>query len=227
MLGIRSPTDSWLFNFDSMEVKIFELPPIGTNAYLLINLEAKEAVLFDAPMSAWKAVEPRLKNERCILQALYLTHGHWDHILDVARISELGVPVYAHRDDLELIAAPGAMAEFAMPGVEMLPGRVDHFLSDGEILKVWGKSMEIRHVPGHSAGSILFYFEELKFAITGDAIFAGSIGRTDFPGCSQSLLEQSIRDRIYSLPEETVLFPGHGPQTTVERERTTNPFVRA
>lgn len=210
-----------------MEMRIYELPPIGTNAYLLINGDSGEAVLFDAPMSAWAAITPHLKEAACSLRGLYLTHGHWDHILDVGSIIDQGISVHAHRGDVDLIESPQAMAEFSIAGIKFRPGKVDHYISDGDRFELWGHSVEVRHVPGHSEGSILYYFASAGFAITGDAIFAGSIGRTDFPGCSLGVLQRSIQKRIYTLPDETILYPGHGPKTTVARERTTNPFVRA
>ncbi len=209
-----------------MEILKFELPPIGTNAYLLIGEEQGRAALFDAPLEAWSTVSKVVEEKSCRLEELYLTHGHWDHILDVAKFAEEGIPVYGHKDDLDLILAPSQMANFAMPGVEIVPGRVDRFLDDGEQTEILGNPVEVRHVPGHSPGSILFFFPEMSLSITGDAIFAGSIGRTDFPGCSFEVLERSIREKIYTLPDETVLYPGHGPQTTVGEEKRSNPFVR-
>lgn len=210
-----------------MQMRIYQLPPIGTNAYLLINEDLGEAVLFDAPMSAWASITPHLKEAASSLQGLYLTHGHWDHILDIGSMIDQGISIYAHRGDLGLIKSPQLMSDFSVADIQFKPGKVDHFLSDGDRFDLWGHVVEVRHVPGHSEGSILFYFANAGFAITGDAIFAGSIGRTDFPGCSQGVLQRSIQEKIYTLPDETILYPGHGPETIVARERASNPFVRA
>lgn len=209
-----------------MQCSIFELPPIGTNAYLLTDRERGEAVLFDAPQNAWQSVEPVLKAHQCRLVALILTHGHWDHIIDVPRFNEAGVPVWAHDGDRALIETPDFQAPFAPPQLALGPNAIDRILPGEDRIEILGRSMELRHVPGHSAGSLLFWFAEEKIAVTGDPIFAGSIGRTDLPGGSFALLEQSIRNQIYTLPDETVLLPGHGPHTTVGDEKRSNPFVR-
>jgi len=121
---------------------------------------------------------------------------------------------------------PEVMAAFSIPGLEMKPCRIDTWLKADQRLRIVGRGVEIRHVPGHSPGSILYWFFDDTFAIAGDAVFSGSIGRTDFPGCSFEQLAGSIRNRIYTLPDETVLYPGHGPETTVETEAAHNPFVQ-
>lgn len=210
----------------SLEVKSFELPPIGTQCYVLISAERRELAVFDAPLNAWQTVERLLVAAGHTLAGLYFTHGHWDHTLDGARFNEQGVPVYAGKGDEKFYHYPATMAAFAIPGMEMPPVSVDHWLADGDQLEILGAAVEVRHVPGHSAGSILYWFKEQGFAVAGDALFAGSIGRTDFPGCSFEQLEQSIRTRIYTLPDETQIYPGHGPATSVGREALSNPFVK-
>ncbi len=210
-----------------MEIQVFSLPPIETNAYLLLHKEMGEAVLFDAPMNAWQAIEPKLRGAGCALKGLYLTHGHWDHILDVARFVEAGIPVHAHRDDLGMIENPSEMAEFVVPGISLEGGKIDHFLEEGQEFTLLGEAVEVRHVPGHCPGSLLFYFSGLELAICGDAVFAGSIGRTDFPGCSSGQLLSSIKEKIFTLPDETKLCPGHGYTTSVGVEKKTNPFLRS
>ena len=209
-----------------MEIKIFELPPIGTNAYLLLEPARREAVLVDAPLKVWETVEPLLQREDYRLCALLLTHGHWDHMVEAALVAEQGARVYAHAGDRHMLENPQLMAAFALPGLELEAVRTDHFLEDGERLKLLGREIEVRHVPGHSEGGVLFYFEQVGAAFSGDALFAEGIGRTDFPGGDFATLEKAIREKIYTLPEDTVLYPGHGPQTTVARERRDNPFVR-
>ncbi|MEL0118416.1 MAG: MBL fold metallo-hydrolase, partial [Opitutae bacterium] len=108
----------------------------------------------------------------------------------------------------------------------MRPARIDHDLNHGQKLEILGQTCEVRHVPGHCPGNVLFYFKQQNFAITGDAIFAGSIGRTDLPGGDFPTLEKAIREQIYTLPASTRLLPGHGPQTSVAQEKGSNPFVR-
>jgi len=104
---------------------------------------------------------------------------------------------------------------------------VDHWLAAGERLAAAGATAEVRHVPGHCPGNVLFYFPQSAAAFVGDALFRGSVGRTDLPGADPAVLARSIREQIYTLPGETVVYPGHGPETTVAAEREDNPFVRA
>ena len=209
----------------SLEVKSFELPPIGTQCYVLIDAGLQELAVFDAPLNAWPTVERISVGTGCRISGLYFTHGHWDHTLDGQRFNEAGVPVHAHRADKAFFATPEVMAAYSIPGMAMPAVQVDHWLEDGQSVEILGRPVEVRHVPGHSPGSILFWFSGDALAITGDAIFSGSIGRTDFPGCSFEQLAASIRGKIYTLPDETVLYPGHGPATTVGREAASNPFV--
>jgi hydroxyacylglutathione hydrolase len=209
-----------------LEIETFELPPIGTNAYLVRHPESGEALVVDAPLHAWSTVEARLRATGSRLVAVLMTHGHWDHMLDGAAFNEADVPTYGHEDDARFFADPASMSLFLPPGLPIRPMKIDHWVSAGETLELLGTRFEARHVPGHCPGSLLFWCEAEGVAFVGDAIFAGSIGRTDLPLGSFSTLERSIRKQIYTLPAATVLYPGHGPRTTVEREAATNPFVR-
>lgn len=210
-----------------MEIEIYELPPIGTNAYLLWDKAREEAVLFDAPAQAWETIEPVLKQHNCKLSALYLTHGHFDHMFGAAAVAEHGAKVYAHKDDAEMLENVDRQMEMFMPGTKVPPVAVDKWLEAGQDIEILGRSVEVRHAPGHCPGSLVFYFKDEGFAIVGDVIFAGSVGRADLPGGSFPVLEKSIREQIYTLPNETRLLPGHGPDTTVGSEKQSNAFVRA
>ena len=210
----------------TLEVQSFELPPIGTQCYFVSNPESGELAVFDAPLNAWPTVERELVRTGYRLTGLYLTHGHWDHTLDGWRFNAQQTPVHAHEGDRIFYEKPEIMGVFSMPGIEMKPVKVDSWLEHGQRVEILGRPVEVRHVPGHSPGSILYWFSDDNFAISGDAIFSGSIGRTDFPGCSFEELARSIRDHIYSLPQETILYPGHGPETRAGQELRHNPFVR-
>lgn len=209
-----------------MEIHTLPAGPIQTNAYLLLDSEAGRALLIDAPHGVWEEVGPSLAESGARLEALLLTHAHWDHTGDAPAIQATGVPVYAHEADRPLLENPAIQEMFSIPGYAIPTLRMDHTVSQGDRLTLAGLEIEVRHVPGHCAGNVLFFFPVLGAAFVGDAIFAGSVGRTDFPGCSMAELERSIRTQIYTLPPETRLLPGHGPPTTVARERATNPFVR-
>ena len=182
----------------------------------------------DAPEGVWEKVQALLAAEGCALQELWLTHGHWDHTQDAARIARAtGARVRAHRADQPLIETPEVMAAYLMPGVVLEPVKVDAWVEDGQRLTALGREFEVRHVPGHCPGNVLFHQAEARVALVGDALFNGGVGRWDLPGGDFAVLERSIRNRIYTLPDETVVLPGHGPRTTVGDEKEENPFVVA
>jgi len=210
-----------------MEVICHELPPIGTNVYLLVDADRAECAVVDAPLNAFATVETLLVRRGLKLVALLMTHGHWDHMLDGARFNEFGTPVYAHAADRFMFETPESMAAYSIPGLRMPAMKIDHWVEDGQRIEVMGRQVEVRHVPGHSPGSVLFWFEADGVAFCGDAVFRGSVGRTDLPLGSFEALESAIRQRIYTLPAATRLYPGHGPHTRVADEAANNPFVRA
>lgn len=211
-------------------MKIYPLPsgPIQTIGYLLAEPATGEAVLVDAPAEVWEKVQPVLAKDGCTLKELWLTHGHWDHTQDAAKIKRAaGVVVRAHRADQHLIETPEVMRDFLMPGLELEAVKIDAFLQPGDRLAALGREFEVRHVPGHCPGNVLFYQAAAQVALVGDALFNGGVGRWDLPGGDFPTLERSIREQIYTLPDETVVLPGHGPRTTVGDEKEGNPFVAA
>lgn len=200
--------------------------PIQTNAYLLTAPERGEAVLIDAPGGIWAQIKPLLAKDNCELTELWLTHGHWDHTQGAAEVvRETDATVWAHPDDQVLIETPEVMSAFMDGRIVLEPVKVDSWVAQGEELDALGCTFEVRHVPGHCPGNVLFYCAALQSAFVGDALFRGSIGRTDLPGGDFDQLEQAIRTQIYTLPDETKVYPGHGPGTTVADERNTNPYV--
>ncbi|MDP0501971.1 MAG: MBL fold metallo-hydrolase [Verrucomicrobiota bacterium JB022] len=209
-----------------MQLERHELPPIGTHCYILKDETTQHAVVFDAPQQAWQACEQRLREEGYSIDALILTHGHWDHMLDAHYFNYAGIPVWAHRDDEAIITDAQVQAAFSIPGIELRPAQVDRWLEPGP-LEILGQKAEIRHVPGHCPGNILIYFPELAIAVVGDAIFKRGVGRYDLPGGDEATLMRSIKEQIFTLPPETQLLPGHGPATTVDEESRLNPYVRA
>jgi hydroxyacylglutathione hydrolase len=125
-----------------------------------------------------------------------------------------------------MIEQPEVMERFMGERMNLEPIHVDTWIKQGDGFDALGTRVEVRHVPGHCPGNVLFYFPRYGFTIVGDALFNGSIGRTDLPGGSFEQLEKSIREQIYTLPATTVVFPGHGPKTTVGDEKATNPYVK-
>lgn len=202
--------------------------PIQTIGYLLTEPRLGEAVLVDAPDGIWEKIQPVLAQDGCVLKELWLTHGHWDHIQDAAKVKrETGALVRAHRADQALIETPEIMDEFMGAKLGLEPVKIDAFVEPGQRIAALGRAFEVRHVPGHCPGNVLFYAADARAALVGDALFNGGVGRWDLPGGDFDLLARSIRGQIYTLPDDTVVLPGHGPRTTVGAEKAGNPFIAA
>lgn len=222
-----------------MKIEHTAIGPFGTNCYLVTEEGRSDCVVVDAPPGAERVVLPVLKSRGLNLTAILITHGHWDHNAGVAALLD-GVAgmqaelpqVFAHADGRECHETPEkykAWYQSAIPELgdeDFRAFKVSHWTEDGEAFPLLGKTWTALYVPGHCPGSLVFYCEDEKVAFTGDAIFAGSIGRTDLPGGSFSVLERAIREKIFTLPESVKLLPGHGPATEVGEEKVTNPFVR-
>lgn len=211
-------------------MKVHTIPSgmIQTNAYLLVDESHKEAVLIDAPGEIWEKIEPRLTEVDAKLTELWITHGHWDHTQGAAEvIRQTSAKVIAHKADQQLIETPEIMEGFMGEKLGLEGIKVDQWVDQSDRLTALGEDVEVRHVPGHCPGNVMFVFPTDNQAFVGDAIFAGSIGRTDLPGGSFEQLADSIRAQIYTLPDDTVLLPGHGPATKVAIEKQHNPHVPA
>ena len=211
----------------TLQLHVIPAGPIETNAYLLMDVARGEAVLIDAPGDVWSDVAPKLAEAQCQLKEIWLTHGHWDHMQGTDEVVKAtGANVSAHPDDKILLETPGVMEVFLPSTIRLTPVKTNRWLAHGDKIEALGRSWEVRHVPGHCPGSVMFWCAEEGVAFSGDAIFQGGVGRTDFPGGSMKKLEESIRGHIYTLPGGTTLYPGHGDATTVAEEMATNPFVR-
>jgi hydroxyacylglutathione hydrolase len=211
-------------------VKIHVLPsgPIQTIGYLLTEAKLGEAVLVDAPGGILAKIQPLLAQEKCTLRELWLTHGHWDHTQEAAKVGrETGARTRAHVDDRVLFENPAIMEERMGHQLGLEPLHVDHWVTSGETITALGRVFAVRHVPGHCPGNVLFYQAEAQSAFVGDALFKAGVGRWDLPGGDFAVLARAIREQIYTLPDDTIVFPGHGPRTTVGAEKTGNPYVSA
>ena len=210
-----------------MTIHVLPSGPIQTNGYLLTDAQRGEAVLIDAPGDILLEIQPILAKEGCKLTELWITHGHWDHTQDAAKVVRAtGAKVLAHAADKTLIETPQVMSAFLGGAITLEPLHVDRWVEPVETFTALGREVEVRHVPGHCPGNVLFYFASEKAAFVGDALFAGNVGRTDLPGGSREVLAKAITTQIYTLPDETVVYSGHGEETTVGVEKKSNPFVR-
>jgi hydroxyacylglutathione hydrolase len=211
----------------------FALGPFETNCYLVYPAEAAAGArgrpcwIVDASFQPSEMTE-RVRELGLNPEALLLTHAHVDHIAGVDEVLAAfpGTPVLIHAAEKEWLGNP-MLNLAAGAGMRTTAHGPDGFLEDGQELELGGSRWRVLYTPGHSPGGVTLYCDAAKAALVGDALFAGSIGRTDFPGCDHDLLMQSIRGRLYALPDETTIYPGHGPTSTIGREKRSNPFVRA
>lgn len=211
-----------------MKIHVLPSGPIQTIGYLLTDSSSGAAILIDAPGGIVAKISPILAKENCRLAALWLTHGHWDHTQESAKVKrDTGARVIAHEADKALIETPQLMEEFMGARLGLEPVAVDQWVGQGDVLTALGRTFEVRHVPGHCPGNILFYQAAAKTAFVGDALFNRGVGRWDLPGGNFDVLANAIRTQIYTLPDDTIVFPGHGPRTTVGEEKAENPYVSA
>lgn len=208
-----------------MEIQTFTGPGFGENAYLAVCEESGSGVAID-PGSGATALCRAVEVDGLTLEAIFLTHAHLDHIEGVSTVREQHpeVPIWLHPDDLPLYE--GAPQQAAMFGLSADPQPdPTHEIVPGEPLSFGACSFEVRFTPGHAPGHVVFVSGDDGFALVGDVVFQGSIGRTDLPGGDLQTLMKSIRGEILTLPDDMTLYPGHGPATTVGRERASNPFL--
>ncbi|MDB4652894.1 MBL fold metallo-hydrolase [Akkermansiaceae bacterium] len=189
-----------------------------TNGYILAKDDGT-CIVIDAPAE----IADFLQQSSLKATHLLLTHQHLDHIEDAAKLRASGAKVVAFQDYAPEIIMEKRLQEMGLP-VEAIPFEVDEIIGKGPNLELGDYTFDIAHVPGHSPDSISFHLATESFLFSGDALFNGSIGRTDLPGGNHEQLLDSIRQNLYSLPDETAVFPGHGPQTIIGREKKTNPF---
>ena len=211
---------------NSMRIAKMELGPIGTNSYLLWESGGKEAVLIDAPPDSKDVVESHLEKESLVLKELWLTHGHWDHMAGASALLNDDISVIGHRADQMMFEEPGVMSTFAMPGMNFEPVSITKWVNEGDVLNLFGRKVVVFHCPGHCPGNVIFWVQDEKVCFVGDVIFEGSVGRADLPGGDFETLKHSIQTKVYNLPDDTEICPGHGENTTVGGERRNNPFVR-
>ena len=199
----------------------YELGLIGTNCYVVrAHDRAHEAVVVDPGADA-----PRILEELAALEstcaAILITHGHWDHLGGVAELAQAtGAPVYMADDERLLLEDVNS---FTPPGVELQPYSPDVALQGDEVLELAGMTFETLRVPGHSPAHLAYHTEGAVFS--GDLLFAGSVGRTDLPGADWDTLVESIRTLADRYPRDTIVYSGHGPETTIGAELDRNPFL--
>ncbi len=208
-----------------LEIVKLILGPVYTNTYIVADTQTCEAVVID-PADKGERIHVELNHHSWSLKAIWLTHAHFDHLGGVNHLVnqyQHQPPIALHPEDIPLWEAQGGAQFF---GLEVDPGPKPSLpLQHGQVIKVGELEFEVRHTPGHTPGHVVFYNAQNHVLFCGDVIFRGGIGRTDFPGGSYDALMNSIRSQVLTLPDETRLLSGHGPETTVGWERTHNPFL--
>ena len=204
----------------ALDVTRLELGPIGTNCYLVRAPGSTEAVVVDPGADAAE-IRLELAQRGAACAAILVTHGHWDHLGGVADLAEgTGAPVHMAEDERALLEH---VNDYVPPGMQLRPYTPDVLLAGDEALELAGLTFQTLRVPGHSPAHLAFATAGALFS--GDVLFAGSVGRADLPGADWELLLSSIATLAERFPPETVVYPGHGPSTTIGDELETNPFL--
>lgn len=206
-----------------MKIEKFVLSPMSTNCYIGINEESRECFLVDP--AAWPPeLSSHIRTSEFKPRAVLLTHGHFDHIMGLEQLlEEYDIPVYACGDEKEILESAGLNLSTMMgTGYTFSDAR---YVKDGQMLESAGIEIRVIHTPGHTAGGCCYYIEKEGVLFSGDTLFHASIGRTDFPTGSSSQLVRSVKERLFVLPEETKVYPGHMDETVIGYEKKYNPFV--
>lgn len=204
--------------------EIFPVGPLACNCSVVGDEESREALVID-PGDQIEEVLAILRRHGLTVKQIIITHAHIDHVGGAMKLKRAtGAPILLNQNDyalLKMLDEQAAWVGMAPPGEVT----VDAGLADADTLRAGKLAATVMHTPGHTQGSVCLYFEPEKKLIAGDTLFAGSIGRTDLPGGSFPQIIRSLHERVLALPDETLVFPGHGPLTTIGKERVSNPFL--
>lgn len=206
-----------------MRIKKIVTGIISTNCYLVVNEETKEAVIIDLAACPKKLLD-YIKEEGLQMKAVLLTHGHFDHIMGIDDfIKEYPVPVYVHEGDAETMTDVNLNQSRVYTGGYTFSKA--QYLKDGQVLTLAGMEFQVLHTPGHTPGGACYYVEKESVLFSGDTLFQNSVGRTDFVNSSMSDLVRGIREKLFVLPDDVMVYPGHMGETTIGHEKTHNFYV--
>ena len=212
----------------SFSIEHYVVGPVATNCYFMINDDTGEAIVVD-PGAAAKSLSEKLREGSHTPVAVLLTHGHFDHAGGVEELlrqfSGEDIPVYAYRGERQVLEDPGLNLSGGMGGHAETYHATD-YLEDGDEFTAAGFDIRLLYTPGHTPGGCCFYLQNQGICFTGDTLFCGSVGRSDFPGGSASQLVSAIREKLLVLPDDTVCYPGHDSVTTIGDEKKYNPFIQ-
>lgn len=210
-----------------MQIKRFVFNPFQVNTYVLYD-ETKEAIIIDAAMmtpNEQAMFKQFIDKQQLIIKGLYNTHGHMDHVAGTAWVKrEFAIQPSGHKADDTLIET--ALSHAAVYGIEMeKPEAVSNYIDENNLIQFGNQELEIKHIPGHSPGGLAFIHHSQRIALTGDSLFASSIGRTDLPGGNMSQLISAIQEKLLTLNGEYTIYPGHGPESSIQEEIQNNPYL--
>lgn len=211
---------------DNIRVIEMQVGPVETNCYIITNEETGEAICFD-PGDEGNKIADQLQENGLSLKAILLTHGHFDHIFGIPALMEQAgkVPVYAAKEEKNCLNNNDInLSGYGDPRVYTLDA--DEYVEDGQELTLIGKRIVCLLTPGHTAGGMCYYFPEEGILISGDTLFRGTVGRTDLPTSDGYAIVSSIKKQLLVLPDETVVYPGHGPGSTIGEEKVINKYLR-
>jgi glyoxylase-like metal-dependent hydrolase (beta-lactamase superfamily II) len=214
--------------YDHLEtaVDVYPLGPLGSGTNVGIVSRGNSGIVIDAPPYSKEMILGIAEKKSIKLQYLFITHSHWDHIGDAALLKKCGLRIYAHELDRQIIEDPEKTEPKMRAYWPIDACSVDYVINDDDAFSVCGLSIQALWIPGHSPGGIAYCFKDLDICFVGDTLFYKTIGRSDFPGGNKQLLFKNIRNKLYALPDETIVIPGHGRLTTIGEEKNKNPYVR-
>ncbi len=207
-----------------MQIIQIEAGPVATIGYLVLDSKSKSAVIIDAPFESTAYFDSVITEKELMVEAILLTHTHWDHIADCSKLAELtNAPVYVNSNDFHRLSNPMEHTIFPLPFKIEAVTEVN-FVHDIDKIKVGSLEFEVLFTPGHTEGGICFVEHNEGAVFAGDTLFKESIGRVDLPGGSMPVILESINSKLMVLPDNYVVYSGHGPSTTIGWERVHNPF---
>lgn len=217
------------------KIECYEVGPLPTNCYFFINDDTKECVIIDPGPEAEELITT-IERKKIRISAILLTHGHSDHadgaeglrkeIVEAGyAVSSDAVPIYASSLETETLNNPSINLSPMIVGMTK-SYKADVLLNDGDVLDFCGTKIKMLSTPGHTAGGCSYYIEDAAAVFAGDSLFCESIGRTDYPGGFTSKLVHSVKDKLFSLPDDTRVYTGHGPETSIGFEKRCNPYLQ-
>ena len=211
-----------------IQIEQFVVGPVATNCYFIIQPSTKELLIVD-PGASGKRLAQIAKEKDYTPIAILLTHGHFDHVDGIEDFihffHDREIPIYAFETEKAILQDPDQNLSESI-GEKRTSYHADHFLKDEETITLAGFSIKVLHTPGHTPGGCCFYFPDQKKLFCGDTLFAGSMGRTDFPGGNFHQLIKSIKEKCVPLPDDTTIYPGHEGRSTIGDEKKYNPFCK-